>query len=299
MGYFNETKTLGMTKKIVVAGAGTMGRGIAQVCAQAGYATIVYDSFPGAIEKAATFIRQQLDGLVAKGKIDANHAASTWNRLQFTNQVNDVSGDVLIEAIIEDMDAKVALFEQLIPQLSPDAILASNTSSLSINTLQERLPFQAARIAGLHFFNPAPLMKLVEVVSGSKTDLSISNQLVALCQAWKKVPVTCIDAPGFIVNRVARHYYLESMHLSDELGLTPHQVDELLESAGFRMGPFKLMDLIGNDINLAVSQSLYAAFDQAIRFKPSRLQESLVAAGKLGRKTGEGFYTYTTPPSAS
>lgn len=292
MGHTHQTKTLSMTEQIVVAGAGTMGRGIAQVCAQAGYNTIVYDSFPGAIEKASAFIRQQLDGLVSKGKIDEATASQTWSRLHFTNEVNDVHGDVLIEAIIEDMDAKVNLFAQLIPQLAPDAILASNTSSLSINTLQARLPEQAERIAGLHFFNPAPVMKLVEVVSGSKTAGSISEKLVALCKAWKKVPVTCIDAPGFIVNRVARHYYLESMHLADEWQLAPEQVDELLESAGFRMGPFKLMDLIGNDINLAVSQSLYAAFDQEIRFKPSRLQENLVAAGKLGRKTGEGFYHY-------
>ena len=294
MGHTHQTKTLSMTEQIVVAGAGTMGRGIAQVCAQAGYNTIVYDSFPGAIEKASAFIRHQLDGLVSKGKIDEATASQTWSRLSFTNEVNDVHGDVLIEAIIEDMDAKVNLFSQLIPQLAPDAILASNTSSLSINTLQARLPEQAERIAGLHFFNPAPLMKLVEVVSGSKTSMLISDKLVTLCQAWKKVPVTCIDAPGFIVNRVARHYYLESMNLADELQLAPEQVDVLLESAGFKMGPFKLMDLIGNDINLAVSQSLYAAFDQAIRFKPSRLQENLVAAGKLGRKTGAGFYPYNT-----
>ena len=281
-----------MLETIVVAGAGTMGRGIAQVCAQAGYPTLVYDSFPGAIENASRFIRQQLDGLVTKGKLAESLATETWNRLQFTNQVADVHGDVLIEAIIENIDAKVQLFQQLIPQLAADAILASNTSSLSINMLQDRLPTYAERIAGLHFFNPAPLMKLVEVVSGSKTSQTMAEKLVGLCKTWKKVPVTCIDAPGFIVNRVARHYYLESMNLADELQLAPEQVDALLESAGFKMGPFKLMDLIGHDINLAVSQSLYAAFDQAIRFKPSRLQENLVAAGKLGRKTGAGFYAY-------
>ena len=281
-----------MLETIVVAGAGTMGRGIAQVCAQAGHPTLVYDSFPGAIENASRFIRQQLDGLVTKGKLAESLATETWNRLQFTNQVADVHGDVLIEAIIENIDAKVQLFQQLIPQLAADAILASNTSSLSINMLQDRLPTYAERIAGLHFFNPAPLMKLVEVVSGSKTSQTMAEKLVGLCKTWKKVPVTCIDAPGFIVNRVARHYYLESMNLADELQLAPEQVDALLESAGFKMGPFKLMDLIGHDINLAVSQSLYAAFDQAIRFKPSRLQENLVAAGKLGRKTGAGFYAY-------
>lgn len=282
-----------MEYTIVVAGAGTMGRGIAQVCAQYGFTTFLFDAYPGVIEQAQRHIQTQLDTAVAKQKMTPAQAAETMQRLHFTNQAETVSGNLLIEAIIEDLPAKVQLFETLGARLTNDAILATNTSSLSIAALQQHLPHYASRIAGLHFFNPAPLMKLVEVISGPETSTAVSEALVGLCQQLGKTPVSCLDAPGFIVNRVARHYYLEAMNITAEQQVEPATLDRLLESAGFRMGPFKLMDLIGHDINLAVSQSLYEAFQHEVRFKPSPLQEKLVAEGQLGRKTGRGFYSYT------
>lgn len=171
------------------------------------------------------------------------------------------------------------------------SIFASNTSSLSINLLQQNIS-NPERVAGLHFFNPAQIMKLVEVVKAEKTNDEVIAKLTSFCLQLKKSPVVCIDAPGFIVNRVARHYYLEAMRLVENNQATIEQVDEIMEASGFKMGPFKLMDLIGNDINLAVSQSLYDAFNQESRFEPSALQKEKVKSGNLGRKTGEGFYKY-------
>jgi 3-hydroxybutyryl-CoA dehydrogenase len=174
---------------------------------------------------------------------------------------------------------------------SPQCIFASNTSSLSIHSLQQQIA-HPERVAGLHFFNPAHIMKLVEVVRGDQTDEAVIEELLHLCKAMQKTPVVCLDAPGFIVNRVARHYYLESMKAVENNMASFEDVDRIMEATGFKMGPFRLMDLIGMDINLAVSRSIYEAFQKAPRFEPSRIQIAKVEKGELGRKTGKGFYAY-------
>lgn len=270
-----------------------MGSGIAMTAAQHGFSVILFDANEQAVSKAQTNITQSLHQLVEKNKISTAACESTLSNLQFTHRIEDCVASVVIEAIVEVADIKVELFRQLAAINEPDTILASNTSSLSINLLQKQLP-HPARVAGLHFFNPATLMKLVEVVKADETSDEVIHEMVGFCQALKKTPVVCKDAPGFIVNRVARHYYLEAMKLVESGVADVATVDALMEASGFRMGPFKLMDLIGMDINLAVSQSIYDAFEHAPRFQPSPLQIAKVKANQLGRKTGKGFYDYTT-----
>ncbi|TDW99991.1 3-hydroxyacyl-CoA dehydrogenase NAD-binding domain-containing protein [Dinghuibacter silviterrae] len=274
---------------IIVCGAGTMGSGIAAVAARFGHETFLFDLEPAALSKAAQGIKASWQGLVDKGKMSAEEKAAAEKRLHLCSEVPAAGADLVIEAIVERLDAKIQLFQSL--RASKDTIFASNTSSLSINSLQDALP-EPGRVAGLHFFNPAPVMKLVEVVAGSKTDPAVVETLERLVRSWDKVPVVCKDAPGFIVNRVARPYYLEALRLA-EAGVGDFAtIDRLLESTGFKMGPFRLMDLIGNDINLAVTRSLYTALQHAPRFTPSPLQEALVSRGDLGRKTGQGYYAY-------
>jgi 3-hydroxybutyryl-CoA dehydrogenase len=281
-----------MVEKISVAGAGTMGSGIAQCAAQQGIQVILLDTNIAVLEKARGSIERSLQQLQQKGKLTETEATIIFQRITFTSTIEDAIAPLFIEAIVEKLDIKISLFSQVMAVNGPDAIYASNTSSLSIDALQAALPYPD-RVAGLHFFNPATLMKLVEVVQGKQTDATIADQLVAFCKQLNKTPVRCSDAPGFIVNRVARHYYLEAMRMVEQGIATMETVDDLMESVGFRMGPFRLMDLIGNDINLAVSQSLYEAFEQEPRFQPSSLQIERVESGNLGRKTGQGFYAYS------
>jgi 3-hydroxybutyryl-CoA dehydrogenase len=280
-----------MKKTVAVIGAGTMGSGIALCAAQHGFKVILLESNQAVLDKAIENIRLNLSQLVGKGKITGEQQTEILYNLITTTAINDCKADLLIEAIIEKLDAKVSLFKALADINKPESIFASNTSSLSINELQEHLP-NPERVAGLHFFNPAQLMKLVEVVKGEQTHTTVVDSLVEFCRHLKKTPVICKDAPGFIVNRVARHYYLEAMKLVELNIASFENVDEIMEASGFRMGPFKLMDLIGMDINLAVSTSLYDAFHQTPRFKPSPLQIAKVKAGELGRKSGKGFYEY-------
>lgn len=280
-----------MIKNICVAGAGTMGSGIALASAQNGYPVILFDTNETVLSKARSSIAKNLESLVEKGKISVAEKETIQNNIEFTSSINNCKADLVIEAIIEKEDAKVSLFEQLSTINSSDCIFASNTSSLSINSLQKRIS-NPERVAGMHFFNPAQIMKLVEVVKGEQTSDAVADVLMDVCKKLKKTPVLCIDAPGFIVNRVARHYYLEAMNLVEKNIATIESVDELMEASGFKMGPFKLMDLIGMDINLAVSQSLYDAFDHEPRFKPSAIQIKKVQDGDLGKKTGKGFYQY-------
>ncbi|HNH21424.1 MAG TPA: 3-hydroxyacyl-CoA dehydrogenase NAD-binding domain-containing protein, partial [Ferruginibacter sp.] len=214
-----------------------------------------------------------------------------FNRIQFISDISRCKADVIIEAIIEKTEAKVSVFNQLAAVNSADTIFASNTSSLSISDIQAHVD-HPERVVGMHFFNPAHVMKLVEVVKGTQTAEAVAQAIYALCLQLKKTPVICKDAPGFIVNRVARHYYLEAMKLVETGVAGLETVDEVMEASGFKMGPFRLMDLIGMDINLTVSQSLYEAFDKAERFTPSPLQIDKVAKGDLGKKTGKGFYQY-------
>ena len=281
-----------MVQKICVAGAGTMGSGIALASAQNNFKTVLFDTNNNGIENAKKAILKNLDFLISKEKITAIQKEEIYNRILFTTELNDCTGDLIIEAIIEDLKIKETLYQSLAAINSPQTILASNTSSLSITAIQQNIA-QPQRICGMHFFNPANVMKLVEVVAGKFTSDETIKTVYEVCTVLKKQPVVCKDAPGFIVNRVARPYYLEAMQLAYEHKINVEAIDLLMENAGFKMGPFKLMDLIGLDINLAVSQSVYKAFNNNPRFKPSPMQEQKVAAGELGKKTGKGFYDYT------
>jgi len=280
-----------MINKICVAGAGTMGIGIAMCAAQNGVEVILFDNNKSVLEVAQQTVEKNLNSLIEKNKITSIEKTEILNRIVFTTEINTCKAPLIIEAIIEKAEIKIQLFNELSKHNDTSSIFASNTSSLSINLLQQNIS-NPERVAGLHFFNPAQIMKLVEVVKAEKTTAEVIAKLTGFCIQLKKSPVVCIDAPGFIVNRVARHYYLEAMRLVENNQATIEQVDEIMEASGFKMGPFKLMDLIGNDINLAVSQSLYDAFNQESRFEPSVLQKEKVKSGNLGRKTGEGFYKY-------
>jgi 3-hydroxybutyryl-CoA dehydrogenase len=276
---------------ICVCGAGTMGSGIAQAAAQSGIDTILFDLNAEVIQKAQSAIENNLSSLVEKQKITDEQKKQVLGNLAFTTDIHQCLADVIIEAIIEKAEVKIALFNQLAEINHSDVIFASNTSSLSITQLQQQI-VQPQRVAGLHFFNPATIMKLVEVVKGEQTSDAVIEQLVSLVQQMNKVPVVCKDAPGFIVNRVARPYYIEALRLAEEGGADYSTIDALMEASGFKMGPFKLMDLIGNDVNYAVSCSVYEQLGNPERLKPSFIQKEKVESGKLGRKTGEGYYKY-------
>jgi 3-hydroxybutyryl-CoA dehydrogenase len=280
-----------MVQTICVCGAGTMGSGIAQAAAQSGIYTLLFDLNIEVLQKAEASINNNLESLVQKQKITEEQRRNISGSLQFISDINGCIADVIIEAIIEKPEAKIALFNQLAEINHGDTIFASNTSSLSISLLQKSIN-KPQRVAGLHFFNPATIMKLVEVVHGEQTTKEVVDALVALTKQMKKVPVICKDSPGFIVNRVARPYYIEALRLVEEGVADFATVDALMEASGFKMGPFKLMDLIGNDINYAVSCSVYEQLGQPERLKPSPIQKEKVESNKLGRKTGEGYYKY-------
>ena len=280
-----------MNKTIGVCGAGTMGSGIAQVCAQSGFRTILFDVNTAMLDKAKTSIQKTLATLVAKGKITDFESEAILQRLIFTNEIEDCKAGIIIEAIIENPDAKADLFNSLSVINSPDTIYATNTSSLSISNIAGRIK-HPAQFAGMHFFNPAPVMKLVEIVKGEGTAMEVIEELVTLAKQMGKTPVVCKDSPGFIVNRIARHYYLEALKLVEQGLAEPALIDTVLESAGFKMGPFKLMDMIGMDINYSVSNIVWEALGKPARLTPSPVQKAKVEAGNLGRKTGKGFYDY-------
>ncbi len=276
---------------ICVCGAGTMGSGIAQAAAQSGIYTSLFDLNMDVLQKAEQAIHKNLSSLVEKQKISAAQKTEILGHLSFTNDIHTCLADIIIEAIVEKPEAKIALFNQLAEINHSEVIFASNTSSLSINVLQQKI-VQPQRVAGLHFFNPATIMKLVEVVKGNQTNEHTMQQLVSLVIQMNKVPVICKDSPGFIVNRVARPYYIEALRLVEE-GITNFStIDTLMEASGFKMGPFKLMDLIGNDINYAVSCSVYEQLGNPDRLKPSTIQKEKVEKGLLGKKTGEGYFKY-------
>lgn len=280
-----------MIQSICVIGAGTMGCGIAQTAAQNGFYTLLFDINREGLEKAAISIQKSLQVLADKEKITPAEKDEIYQRIRFITDTNDCLADIIIEAIVEKTAAKVAIFNQLAELNHAEVIFATNTSSLSVSEIQAGVR-HPQRVVGMHFFNPATIMKLVEVVQGDQTSDEVVQTVIALCEQMKKTPVLCKDAPGFIVNRVARHYYLEAMKLAETGVAGIESVDEIMEASGFKMGPFKLMDLIGNDVNLAVSQSLYNACGQPVRFKPSPIQIDKVDKGELGKKTKKGFYDY-------
>ncbi len=278
-------------KTIAVCGAGTMGAGIAQTLICNGFKTIVYELNTEVAQKSKEAIFKNIESLVNKGKLSLETKEFAINHISFTSNTNEVVADIIIEAIIENLVAKVNLFKNLMAINKPTTIFATNTSSISINKIASALN-QNKQIVGLHFFNPAPLMKLVEVIKSNFTSSEVVDTMVAFCKALQKTPVICNDAPGFIVNRVARHYYLQNMDLIEKENCSIEDLDTLMEAVGFKMGPFKLMDLIGLDINYGVSKIVFNDLDEPERLKPSIIQAEKVKEGKLGKKTGEGFYKY-------
>ena len=280
-----------MVDKICVCGAGTMGAGIAQLAAQSGFETVLYDLDGAAALAAGKRIEGQLCGLVEKKRLTSAQAEAALGRLQLTGNIGDCRADVVIEAIAEQMEAKLSLFSRIAALNDAGTVLATNTSSLSVTNIAEHT-LHPERVMGMHFFNPAPLMKLIELVSTSYTSPETISVLHSLARAFGKTSVLCRDAPGFIVNHVARPFYLEALRLL-ETGLTDIEtIDSLLEASGFRMGPFRLMDLIGHDINYAVSCSVYEGLGKPERLMPSPLQQLRVTRGELGKKSGRGFYSY-------
>lgn len=278
-------------RTVAVVGAGTMGLGIAQVCAMSGYPTLLADVNEDQLNKAISIIRQQLESLVAKGKLETKQRNELLNRLSFTADLNLVKADLIIEAVVERLSVKQELFQRLERNNTDECILATNTSSLSVSAIASVLE-NPGRFLGIHFFNPADRMKLVELIGGLNTQsdhLAVAREFL---NSLQKTVVDAKDSPGFIVNRVARPYYVEALRLLEEKSADVATIDALMQSAGFRMGPFALMDLIGLDTNLAVTRSVFEGFDQHIRFLPSPIQQELVEQGKTGVKAGAGFYNY-------
>jgi len=276
---------------IAIAGAGTMGSGIAQFCATSGFKVILYDIHSAILEKAKSAIFSSLKFLLDKGKLDADQIEGIKSRILFTTDIEAIKAELIIEAILERLDLKHQFF-MTVAALNPiDTILATNTSSIPITQIAAAIP-NPERVLGIHFFNPATIMKLVEIISGAHTDPKIANDCKLLIEGMGKTCVMAKDAPGFIVNRVARHYYVEGLKLLEENVAPMEDIDALMESSGFKMGPFRLMDLIGVDTNFSVTSSIYKLFHEDGKFRPSRIQQQKVDAGFHGKKTGKGFYEY-------
>ncbi|MDC7785315.1 3-hydroxyacyl-CoA dehydrogenase PaaC [Rhodoplanes sp. TEM] len=289
------------TVPVAVIGAGTMGSGIALVAARAGHPVLLHDAAPGAIQRGLDGLRRDLDRLVDKGRLAAAERDAQLGRITAMPRLDDIGpAGLVIEAIVEDFSVKRDLFRRVEAAVAPDAILSTNTSSLSVTALAAVLD-RPERFLGVHFFNPAPILPLVEIVSGHVTAPAVAATAFATCRAWGKTPVHCRSTPGFIVNRVARPFYGETLRLIAEGAATPATLDAILrEAGGFRMGPCELMDLIGHDVNYAVTRTVWELLFQDPRYKPSLVQKELVEAGQLGRKTGRGFYDYAkgAPPPA-
>lgn len=276
---------------IAVAGAGTMGSGIAQVAASNGFKTLLFDINEEVLNKAKIAILTSLEFLVNKQKMSTEESHNIFSSIVFTSNLQDLKADLIIEAVVERLDIKHKFFQDVAAINAPNCILASNTSSIPITQIAAKIP-NPERVLGIHFFNPAPIMKLVEIISGLQTNPEIAIQCKSLIESMGKTCVLAADSPGFIVNRVARHFYVEGLKVLEERVADHQTIDELMEASGFKMGPFKLMDLIGVDTNFSVTSSMYNLFHQDGKFRPSRIQQQKVDAGLNGKKSGKGFYSY-------
>ena len=280
---------------VAVVGAGTMGAGLAQVALEGGWRVRLHDAAPGATDRAIERVRQGLTRRAEKAG-EADPARTASRRLLDLHVVRDVAeaaagAHLAIEAVIEDLEAKRRLFTELDDEADPDAVLATNTSALSVTSIAEAAT-RPDRVVGLHFFNPAPVLPLVEVVAGRRSASWAVERAAGIVEGWGKTPILVTDSPGFIVNRVNRPFTLEPLRLLRAGVGTVESIDAALVAAGFPMGPFALMDLIGIDVNLAAARGLFEASGRPPRFRPSPIQEELVSAGRLGRKSGQGFYRY-------
>lgn len=279
---------------IGVVGAGTMGAGIAHAAAAHGCQVLCFDSDAGIVKKAMASLSERLDQKVKAEKLSAYQRDETMGRLRAADKLADLAAaSFVIEAVVEDLGAKRKIFGELDRVCSPATVLASNTSSLSISTMAESLT-RPERFVGMHFFNPAAVMPLVEVIAGAKSANQTIVQAVSLARALDKTPVKAKDRPGFIANRVARPFYLEALHLLERGCADVASIDASVRASGFKMGPFELLDLIGLDVNLAVTKSVHEGFGRDARFAPNAIQQKLVADERLGRKSGRGFYDYSS-----
>ncbi|MFD8412584.1 3-hydroxyacyl-CoA dehydrogenase [Streptomyces sp. NPDC059650] len=281
------------SRTVAVVGAGTMGQGIAQVALLAGHRVLIYDINAALAADGVAMVRDRVDRMAAKGRLEPAEAEAANGRIAPASALPDLADAALVvEAVVEDTAVKRALFAALEEVVAPDALLATNTSSLSVTELAAGLA-HPGRFLGLHFFNPAPLLPLVEVVSGHATDPAAAERAHRTMLAWGKTPVRCADTPGFIVNRIARPFYAEAFAVYEEQGADPATIDAVLrESGGFKMGPFALTDLIGQDVNEAVTRSVWESFFRSPKFTPSLAQRRLVQSGRLGRKSGHGWFPY-------
>lgn len=280
--------------KIGIIGSGTMGSGIAQVAATFGHSVIVFDSYAQSIQKAKSSLNKIFDRLVEKGKNTREEADTILGRIKFVSKIEEIADcGLVIEAVIEDIDVKAEIFSRLDQICSPEAILASNTSSLSIASIAAKCK-KPERVLGIHFFNPAPLMQLVEIIPAIQTDKKYLDAAKQIIDSWKKSTVIVKDTPGFIVNRVARPFYGEALRIYEE-GIADFSTIDwaMKEIGGFRMGPFELMDFIGNDVNYTVTETVFTAFYFDPRYRPAFTQKRYSEAGYLGRKSGRGYYHYS------
>lgn len=276
---------------IAVVGAGVMGSGIAVTALQAGYKVILFDVNATVLDKAVKYVKDFLARSVEKGKLTLAQHDGMLAAFVSTGTLGNVKADLIIEAILENLEIKRKVFSDLEAQNAEDCILATNTSTIPVTRIAAGVK-RPQNVIGMHFFNPAPLMKLVEIISGEMTSPEVNAVVHAVAARMGKTAVQVKDEPGFVVNRVARHFYLESLKITEERVASFEAVDRLMLSSGFKMGPFQLMDLIGVETNHEVTKSLYEAFFHDEKFRPSRVQQKKVDAGHYGRKTGRGFYSY-------